>query len=413
MKKVNTRKKIPAAAPPKKVMPEGHISNKHFVAALSLLAIAVVGYIFSGDNTLAVSLKKPTYATRCTDKDSLDTAVKNTVISIKTNTKTKKDVSVTKKTDSCVGTGSVKEYYCNINTTAFKIIPCGDGTKCSKGACVATSTPSSTPASILPSNPQLTGNWCRGSAAYCEDSTGARLEGKCIGDETNEPTCETLEGYTSTNDSFGNLIYEGKGKCKYQKNNCRLVNDHTCLVNQTDKTPRCAFRENPDPDSCLDSDGDNPNRKGSISYSDSNLVRHTVADYCSAMPGYENSVTEMVCIWQDQNIAHAMVHRCTEGKVCRDGTCVLPEEAWCQGTDIYCEDSTGAKLSGSCDGDVRQFVGCDTTPNYTGEKDQYGNGKYTGKGKCVVKKLDCKEVNHGTASCKIENTSKLPTCYTL
>jgi hypothetical protein len=83
---------------------------------------------------------------------------------------------------------------------------------------------------------------------------------------------------------------------------------------------------------CVDSDGEDYNTSGSVTFSGSNGVTTTISDYCS-INGVE--IVEQLC---DDNTYKTKSYYCVSNQVCDGGVCVLGDTS-----DVNCIDSDGGE----------------------------------------------------------------------
>ncbi len=126
------------------------------------------------------------------------------------------------------------------------------------------------------------------------------------------------------------------------------------------------------------------------------------------------------------NVINSKIVSCPTNSECKQGACVntsttptevavtAPPTTWCNTSEVTCQDSTGANLTATCNGDKRQYFECQGRDSAyiergitAGLKDPYGNAIYESTGHCALVEKDCGINNH---TCRINGTEKYPSC---
>lgn len=192
------------------------------------------------------------------------------------------------KTDSCVGTGSVLEYYCSDNAITNSTVACPAGMNCQDGSCKVVQNTTLTPCNDTDNGLSyfVSGSVSQNGTTYNDECSGAN----------------SVREYSCRNGSVTSTSYD-------------------CPTNYVCSTGRCVERN-----TCTDTDSDNPNVAGSVNTTSSSGNRITLEDYCAG----GSTVVEYTCS-NGSSISNRIT--CTGGRVCRDGACRA---------DI-CEDSDGGR----------------------------------------------------------------------
>lgn len=193
-------------------------------------------------------------------------------------------------TDTCNGTASVKEYYCDGNESDSSLMDCPEGTACKSGKCSEVE-------------------------ASCEDTDG--------GQNLTRRGIVKVANATGTKNYTDDCYSEATVIEYYCDGDGMAMKKVTCPDGSTCVSGACAQNECDDSD-----DGKNATEKGTVTVGSDEFV-----DKCKD----DTSVTEYYC---SGSLEKSVTIECDSGDVCVSGACVGPCEETDDVDDIYDKGTT-------------------------------------------------------------------------